>query len=64
MASRTAWPGSAALPCTRRTASARPRLPLQVPDGLALAGGTLDVSYRDRPEAGGKLLAQASLNLP
>ena len=39
-------------------------LPLQVPDGLALAGGTLDVSYRDRPEAGGKLLAQASLNLP
>jgi hypothetical protein len=39
-------------------------LPLQVPEGLALAGGTLDVSYRDRPEAGGKLLAQASLNLP
>jgi hypothetical protein len=39
-------------------------LPLQVPDGLALAGGTLDVSYRDRPEAGGKLLAQASLTLP
>jgi P pilus assembly chaperone PapD len=39
-------------------------LPLQVPDGLALTGGTLDVSYRDRPEAGGKLLAQASLNLP
>jgi hypothetical protein len=39
-------------------------LPLQVPDGLALAGGTLDVSYRDRLEAGGKLLAQASLNLP
>jgi hypothetical protein len=39
-------------------------LPLQVPDGVALAGGTLDVSYRDRPEAGGKLLAQASLNLP
>jgi hypothetical protein len=39
-------------------------LPLQVPDGVALAGGTLDVSYRDRPEAGGKLLAQASLHLP
>ena len=39
-------------------------LPLQVPDGVALAGGTLEVSYRDRPEAGGKLLAQASLNLP
>jgi hypothetical protein len=39
-------------------------LPLQVPKGLALAGGTLDVVYRDRPEAGGNLLAQASLNLP
>jgi hypothetical protein len=39
-------------------------LPLQVPAGVALAGGTLEVSYRDRPEAGGKLLAQASLNLP
>ncbi|MFC5461307.1 molecular chaperone [Massilia niabensis] len=39
-------------------------LPLQVPAGVALAGGTIEVSYRDRPEAGGKLLAQASLNLP
>ncbi len=39
-------------------------LPLQVPAGVALAGGLLEVSYRDRPEAGGKLLAQASLNLP
>jgi P pilus assembly chaperone PapD len=39
-------------------------LPLQVPAGLALAGGMLEVSYRDRPEAGGKLLAQASLALP
>ena len=39
-------------------------LPLQVQDGVALIGGTLEVSYRDRPEAGGKLLAQASLHLP
>lgn len=39
-------------------------LPLQVPKGVTLAGGTLEVAYRDRPEAGGKLLAQASLNLP
>jgi hypothetical protein len=39
-------------------------LPLQVPAAVALAGGTLEVSYRARPEAGGKLLAQASLNLP
>jgi hypothetical protein len=39
-------------------------LPLQLPKGVQLANGTLEVSYRDRPEAGGKLLAQASLNLP
>ena len=42
----------------------RAALPLQVPAGVALAAGTLEVSYRERPEAGGKLLAQASLNLP
>jgi len=39
-------------------------LPLELPKGLELAHGTLDVSYRDRPEAGGKLLAQANLELP
>lgn len=39
-------------------------LPLQLPSGVALAGGTLEVSYRERPDAGGRLLAQASLNLP
>ena len=39
-------------------------LQLQVPAGLTLAQGTLDVSYRDRPEAGGTLLAQANLALP
>ena len=39
-------------------------LPLQVPAGIALAGGTLEVSYHERPEAGGKLLAQSSLDLP
>lgn len=39
-------------------------LPLQLPANLALAGGTLEVAYRERPEAGGKLLAQASLVLP
>ncbi|GAB3380582.1 fimbrial biogenesis chaperone [Massilia agri] len=39
-------------------------LPLQLPSGVALSGGTLEVAYRDRPEAGGKLLAQASLSLP
>ena len=39
-------------------------LPLEVPAGVTLAAGTLEVSYRERPEAGGKLLAQASLSLP
>lgn len=39
-------------------------LPLQVPKGVQLSGGTLEVLYRDRPEAGGKPLAQASLALP
>lgn len=39
-------------------------LPLQVPAGVALSGGMLEVAFRDRPEAGGKLLAQASLALP
>jgi hypothetical protein len=39
-------------------------LPLHLPAGSALPGGTLKVSYRDRPEAGGKLQAEASLALP
>jgi len=39
-------------------------VPLQVPGGTTLAHGTIEVSYRDRPEAGGKVLAQASLELP
>ncbi len=39
-------------------------VPLQVPAGVTLSGGTIDVAYNDRPEAGGKLLAQARLALP
>jgi hypothetical protein len=39
-------------------------VPLNVPAGTTLAHGTLEVSYRDRPEAGGKVLAQATLELP
>jgi P pilus assembly chaperone PapD len=39
-------------------------VPLQAPNGTALAHGTIEVSYHDRPEAGGKLLSQASLELP
>lgn len=39
-------------------------LPLQVPAGVALAGGVIEAVYRDRPEAGGRPLAQASFALP
>ena len=42
----------------------RARLQLQVPSGTVLAGGSLSVYYRDRAEAGGKLLAESSLALP
>lgn len=42
----------------------RGRLELQPPPGLALARGTLRLTYRDRPEAGGKLLAEAVLQVP
>ncbi|MES2758931.1 MAG: fimbria/pilus periplasmic chaperone [Pseudomonadota bacterium] len=39
-------------------------LPLQLPASLALSRGTLAVTYRERAEAGGAVLAQASLALP
>lgn len=42
----------------------RVKLELKPPPGLVLAGGTLRLSYRDRPEAGGKLLAEATVELP
>lgn len=42
----------------------RARVPLLVPPGTALVGGTLSVSYRERVEMGGKMLAEASLPLP
>lgn len=42
----------------------RARLPLQLPPGTRLAGGSLHLTYRERPEAGGRLLAEAALNLP
>ena len=42
----------------------RARMQLQVPPGTALAAGTLDLSYRERAEAGRKLLAEARLTLP
>lgn len=42
----------------------RARMVLQVPPGTALAGGTLNLNYRERAEAGGKMMAEGSLTLP
>ncbi|MDQ3059206.1 MAG: molecular chaperone [Pseudomonadota bacterium] len=42
----------------------RVRMALQVPASTTLSGGTLSLSYRERAEAGGKLMTQASLTLP
>lgn len=42
----------------------RAKLALQVPPNLVLANGTLRVTYRERPDTGGKLLAEAALVLP
>lgn len=42
----------------------RASLSLQVPDGVTLASGQLRLTYRERPEAGGKVLAEAALTLP
>jgi fimbrial chaperone protein len=40
------------------------RMQVAVPDGTVLAGGTWRVRYRERAEAGGKLLAESTLVLP
>ncbi len=42
----------------------RASLALQLPTGMTLGRGQLQLAYRERPEAGGKLLAEASLTLP
>ncbi|MDB5934021.1 MAG: hypothetical protein JWQ01_1365 [Massilia sp.] len=42
----------------------RASVPLQPSPGTALAHGTLRATYRERPEAGGALLAEATLVLP
>lgn len=42
----------------------RGRLELQLPPGQVLARGTLRLTYRERPEAGGKLLAESVLSVP
>ena len=45
-------------------AARRVQLPLQLPSGNGLPAGTLKLALRERPESGGKLLAETSLNLP
>jgi hypothetical protein len=42
----------------------RAKLSLQVPAGMALAHGTLSVTYQERPEDGGKLIAQSAIEMP
>jgi hypothetical protein len=42
----------------------RASLVLAPPKGVALAHGTLHVTYRERPDAGGRLIAEATLVLP
>ncbi len=42
----------------------RVRMPLQMPPGMTLAAGALSLSYRERPEAGGGVMAEANLTLP
>jgi hypothetical protein len=40
------------------------KLPLQLPAGVTLKKGTLTLRYHDRPEAGGKVMAEAKLVIP
>ncbi|MDO8301291.1 molecular chaperone [Lacisediminimonas sp.] len=42
----------------------RAKLALQPPAGMAMARGTLRATYRERPEAGGKVLAESEIVLP
>lgn len=45
-------------------ASRQARLPLTIPTGVTLSGGTLSLRYSERPEAGGTVLAEASIAVP
>lgn len=42
----------------------RAEVPLALPPGVALAHGTVEVTYRERPDAGGRTIAAAALELP
>jgi len=39
-------------------------LPLRVPDGAKLSGGTINLTFSETEEAGGKLMGEASLSVP
>jgi fimbrial chaperone protein len=45
-------------------ASRKARIPLRLPEGTRVSGGNLRVSFRERADAGGKLLAEASIAIP
>lgn len=40
------------------------KLPLNLPEGVQLKGGVIDLLYEQRPEDGGKPIARASLTVP
>jgi hypothetical protein len=40
------------------------KLPLGLPEGLELKGGLIQLTFSQRPEDGGKLIAHASLAVP
>ena len=40
------------------------KLPIRLPEGVTLTKGVLALRYLDRPDAGGKLLAEATLAMP
>jgi len=40
------------------------KLPLKLPEGVTLKKGTLTLRYLDRPEAGGKVMADAKIAIP
>ena len=42
----------------------RARMPLRLPPGTAISGGTFHITYRERADAGGKLLAESSVVIP
>lgn len=40
------------------------RIPLVLPEGTALKGGSIRLTFSERPDAGGKLLAEATIAVP